>query len=373
MMILVVNLLGAPLHDPNLPGVFGGGEVDLYMMARLFARLGHEVHVLVRGLAGEAEREVEGIRLHALFPDGRAGRRPAQMLAGWRALSRLRPELLVAEIISDQSAVAGAWGRLHGVPLLYRAANQRDWLLVAEPGRYGWWERARFRLTLAGLHTYVAQTREQAEVIRRVVPEERLRVIPNFHLPQEQALPEFGRRSGILWVGHLTRVKQPRRVAELARRLPGIPFTVVAPTQAHAEEPGSREALALPNVTLLDSVPFREIQPLYNQARVLLNTSLSEGFPNTFIHAMHGGTPLAAVDVDPDRIFREGGCGIQEPDLARLAAGLERLHDDEALWRGYRSRVEAWREQRFAFAPVEAAYREILAAVEVGIRSTGSR
>lgn len=368
MRILVLNLLGAPLHDPALPGVFGGGEVDLYMMARLFARLGHEVHVLVRSLAGEAEREVEGVRLHALFPDGQAGRRPAQMVAGWRALSRLRPDLLVAEIISDQSAVAGAWGRLHGVPLLYRAANQRDWLLVAEPGRYGWWERTRFRLTLAGLHTYVAQTREQAEVIRRVVPEERLRIIPNFHLPQDQALPEFHQRQGILWVGHLTRVKQPRRVAGLARLLPHIPFTVVAPTQAHAEEPGSREELALPNVTLLDSVPFREIQPLYNQARVLLNTSLSEGFPNTFIHAMHGGTPLAAVDVDPDRIFSEGGCGVREPDLERLALELVRLHGDESHWRSVQEKVVAWREARFAFAPVEAAYREILATVETGIR-----
>jgi len=341
--------------------VFGGGEVDLYMLARLFQRFGHDVHVLVHHLGGEAARMVEGIQLHALWPDGRSPRSPLHVWDGWRALSRLRPELLVAEIISDQSAVAGAWGRLHGVPLLYRAANQRDWLLVAEPGRYGWWERARFRLTLAGIHTYVAQTREQAEVIRRVVPAERLRIIPNFHLPQEQALPEFGQRRGILWVGHLTRVKQPRRVAELARRLPRIPFTVVAPTQAHAEEPGSREALALPNVTLLDSVPFREIQPLYNQARVLLNTSLSEGFPNTFIHAMHGGTPLAAVDVDPDRIFSEGGCGVREPDLERLAGELTRLHDDEAVWNAVRARVEEWRAARFAFAPVEAAYREILA------------
>lgn len=361
MRILLINIYGAPLHDPALPGVFGGVEVDLYMLARLFQRLGHEVHVLVRSLAGETSREVEGLQLHALWPDGRAWRSPFHLWALGRRLGGLKPQLLVAELVSDYSAVAGWLARRRAIPLIYRAANKRDWLLVAEPGRYDWRERLRFRLTLAGTRFYVAQTEEQARVLARVLPARRLRIIPNFHLPQEESLPEFGQRSGILWVGHLTRVKQPLRVAALAKLLPDIPFQLIAPTAAETEEAGSREALrSLPNVRLLDSVPFARIQPCYNQARILLNTSLSEGFPNTFIHAMNGGTPLASVEVDPDGILSRAGCGPLEADLPRLALELRRLHDEEELWGATRQRLELYREEHFAFAPIEAAYRELL-------------
>ncbi len=364
MRICILNLLGAPLHDPALPGVFGGGEVDLYMLARLFQRFGHDVHVVVNTLGGERERTVEGIRLVALWPDGHAARSPFHLLAMERLLRQLAPDLFVAEMISDYSAVAGWLARRRRIPLLYRAANKRDWLLVAEPERYGWWERTRFRLTLAGTRIYVAQTEEQARVLRQVVPAERLHIIPNFHLPQDERLPDFCERRGILWVGHLTRVKQPQRLARLAELLPEIPFLVVAPTHAHNEEPGSRAALNLPNVRLLDSVPFRFIQRHYNEARILLNTSLSEGFPNTFIHAMNGGTPLAGVEVDPDGILARAGCGVLEGDLERLAERLRQLHDDEVCWYETQRRVLAYREAHFSFGPVEDAYRQILAELD---------
>jgi glycosyltransferase involved in cell wall biosynthesis len=361
LRILLINTYGAPLHDLTLPGVFGGVEVDLYMLARLFQRFGHDVHVLVQTLGGEESRETEGLHLHALWPDGRPWRSPFHLWRLARRLDGLGPQVLVSELVSDYSAVAGWLARRCGLPMIYRAANKRDWLLVAEPGRYNWKERLRFRLTLAGTSCYVAQTAEQAQVLGRVFPAERLRVIPNFHLPQDADLPDFGQRRGILWVGHLTRVKQPLRVARLAELLPEVPFLVIASTVPHSEEAGSRAALqALPNVTLLESVPFALIQRHYNQARILLNTSLSEGFPNTFIHAMNGGTPLASVEVDPDGILSLGGCGPLEGKLERLAEDLRRLHDDPAVWLATQERLLAYREEHFAFAPIEAAYREVL-------------
>ncbi len=368
MKILILNIDGAPLHDPSLPAVFGGAEVDLYLLANLFLELGHEVHVLVRRLEGKASRNIGGIRLHPLWPRGQAARSPFHFAAIYRRIAQIKPELLMCELISDFSAVAGLYARWSRTPMIYRAANKRDWLLVQDPGQYGWRDRLIFKATLAGLGHYVAQTEEQRSVLSTLLPEQRLRILPNFHPPQQVVIPEFGERRGILWVGHLTKVKQPMRLVELARLLPEIPFTVIAPTTASSEQTESREAIQrLENVHLVDSVPFHEIQACYNRARILLNTSLSEGFPNTFIHAMNGETPIAAVNINPDGFFDEGQSGgIREEQIPFLAEQLRRLHGDQDFWQRSREMLVAYRDKHFAYEPVRAGWERLLQEVRSG-------
>ena len=47
----------------------------------------------------------------------------------------------------------------------------------------------------------------------------------------------------------------------------------------------SRPLPALPNVTMLGPVRYRDTGALFDRARIFLNTSSIEGFPNTFLQA----------------------------------------------------------------------------------------
>ena len=68
-------------------------------------------------------------------------------------------------------------------------------------------------------------------------------------------------------------------------------------SQAFYERIRARAA-ALPNVELTGFLPLAQVEPWFDRARVLVNTSTYEGMPNTFLQAWARGVPtVATVDV----------------------------------------------------------------------------
>jgi len=59
-----------------------------------------------------------------------------------------------------------------------------------------------------------------------------------------------------------------------------------------------RSAAAAANVEFKGFLPLAEVEPWFDRAAVLVNTSLYEGMPNTFLQAWARGVPtVATVDV----------------------------------------------------------------------------
>lgn len=114
----------------------------------------------------------------------------------------------------------------------------------------------------------------------------------------------------ILWVGHSWTVKRPWVVLELARAFPNEHFTMVMPTV----EKGVAKAIAdgseqIRNLEILEFVEPNKIQSLYNRAKLVINTSVFEGFPNTLHQASIGRAPYISLSWDPDRYLEEKKIG----------------------------------------------------------------
>lgn len=92
------------------------------------------------------------------------------------------------------------------------------------------------------------------------------------------------------------------------------------------------EVAAQPNIRLIPGVPFHDITVLFEDAKVFVNTSHYEGFPNTFLQAAACGTPIVSWAVNPEGLLDRHGigyCAAQNPE--QFEADVRRLCETPAL------------------------------------------
>lgn len=136
----------------------------------------------------------------------------------------------------------------------------------------------------------------------------------------------------ILWVGKSDQIKRPELVLDLAEIFPQYPFTLIlnlSKNEIYAD--CISRAKTLPNVTILPYVPPDQIEKYFAEARLLVNTSQFEGFPNTFLQAAKYGVPIISLNVDPGGMLSQHGCGkFCEDNFEFLKNGLFELVTNKA-------------------------------------------
>ncbi|MGA1326391.1 MAG: glycosyltransferase family 4 protein [Rubrivivax sp.] len=314
----------------------GGEQVQHTLLARALARRGHEVSMVV-GDYGQADAaRVDGITLHKAHR--LRGGVPVlrffhpRLTGLWSALRRADADVYYLSCAGQQIAIAAAFARLHRRRLVFRIAHDRDCepdaLLV--PHRHDRWM---YGWGLRRADVVLAQSQQQA-----------VRLKANYGLDSQLAamlvdppgqVPSFeAREVDVLWVNNLRPFKRPDRLLTLARALPHLRFEMIGGTQSGHEAMYTQiqaEAQTLPNLRFLGPVPYHEVNGHYERARVFVNTSDSEGFPNSYLQAWRRGTPSVAF-FDPDAVIARHGLGAAVPDDDAMAAEVARLATQREPW-----------------------------------------
>jgi len=115
----------------------------------------------------------------------------------------------------------------------------------------------------------------------------------------------------LLWVSRCQQLKRPHLFLDLVEALPDARCTMICPGEdKELWDSVAERADKLPNLEFIEKVPYHEIQEYYDRAKVFVNTSTFEGFPNSFIQSGMGCTALLSLCIDPDGMIQEFGCGI---------------------------------------------------------------
>jgi glycosyltransferase involved in cell wall biosynthesis len=111
------------------------------------------------------------------------------------------------------------------------------------------------------------------------------------------------------------------------------------------------------NVRFHGHVPFQNVHGAFREARVFVNTSEIEGFPNTYLQAWAHGVPVIAF-FDPDGVIaREGlGMAVNSPD--EMVAAIRKLVSDPDYWSRMSDRCIKYIEHRFGEDQVLKPYTE---------------
>jgi glycosyltransferase involved in cell wall biosynthesis len=317
--------------DPAEKRVSGGAELQAALMARELARRGHDA-LLIGGDDGQNEaRVLEGVRARTggRFHTGNIADTLQALPVVFRILAQERP---------DYTFIYGwtawtfflLWPRLRGctrtgfVCMLDTEANgvfRREHRLSGTLFEWGM-RRADVRFAI---------TEYQRECFREAG------LAAGLYRPliMPRSTPLRGDKDiDLLWIARCRSIKRPHVFLDVAARLPQTRCVMVAPGEDRELFQAVRDrARSLSNVVFHESVPYREVQSLYDRARIFVNTSTWEGFANSFIQAGQGEAAILSLSVDTDGLLERLNAGAcAHDDLARLVAEAERLlHDPSAL------------------------------------------
>jgi glycosyltransferase involved in cell wall biosynthesis len=122
------------------------------------------------------------------------------------------------------------------------------------------------------------------------------------------------------------------------------------------------QAATIRNLSFHGRVPYHDMDAHYSGARVFVNTSDSEGFPNSYLQAWIRGTPVVAF-FDPDGLIRRERLGFAPDSLESMQERIEALVRDRTLWHEASARCRGYMEHRYGeeriLAPYLATFKEL--------------
>ncbi len=342
----------------------GGAEVQQSILARMLVQAGYRVSMICLDYGQAQAVEVDGVTVYKSHkPDGGV---PGLRFLHPRLTSTLQAMRLAdADIYYQRSsamltAVVAEFCRWHGKCSIYAGASDCDFVPGKQLIRFGR-DRWLFERGLLTVDKIIAQNVMQQQLCLQNYGREATLIPSCYELPTGV---RHGGGKHAVWVGVLRRDKRPELFLELARRLPLRRFVMIGgagvdPGDDSYFESMRRIAASLPNVEFTGFLPLAQVEPYFDQARVLVNTSVGEGMPNTFLQAWARGVPtVATVDTGSrlrgELVYRS----IQSTEEA--ACEVERLFSEDIYHRQLSSRCREYFVENHSTAGVLAHYERLL-------------
>ncbi len=309
-------------YASGAPWAVGGAELQQWLVARTLAAAGWSVAVGVRReLAPMERRTIGGIEFVGIG-------RGQIMLEWYRFLQATRPDWLYWRSADHMWGPSVEMAKLAGVRTIFSAASDRD----VQPRhaifrRHRWWP-----LYAWGLSRNDRIFVQHGGQLARLSPRRRSKayVVPNIAGEPVDAKPHSERAKYVAWVGELRQVKRPDLLIEIACKMPAVRFVVCGGINDYMSPPryGARmveQMQGVPNIDYLGPVAPAKARQCIADAAILLSTSDSEGFPNTFLEAWSSGTPVISLRADVESIIDRRGLGAVSGSVDGAVSSIQAL------------------------------------------------
>jgi len=360
MKICFVGLDNLPVLAPEYKQhPVGGASVQQTLLARALARRGHDVSMVVADLGQADDARWDAIRvLKAYRPD--AGLPLLRFIHPrwtelWSALRRADADLYYTSCAGMHVGLLALFCRRFHKRFVFRSASESDCdpsRLLVRFARDRWL----YAYGLRRAEAILVQSRSQAEALACNYGLA-ARVAGSF---VENSSSRAARDIDVLWISNIRQLKRPDRVLDLAAQMPHVRFHLVGGPLAGEEtlfHDVARAAAARPNVFFHGGASYWDANTLYLRARVLLNTSDVEGFPNSYLQAWIRGVPVVTL-IDPDGVIVREGLGVAARSMPQMLKAVSLLVTDAIAWKTASARCRAFMEREYGEDKVLPPYLE---------------
>jgi glycosyltransferase involved in cell wall biosynthesis len=187
--------------------------------------------------------------------------------------------------------------------------------------------------TIQNAEKIIVQNNYQKNLIKQVFLRDSSLIRNPVVLRKEKS--QLSKTIDAIWVGKSNDIKRPEFFIQLAKLNPDLSFTMIC--AINNSEIHNRIKNSLPaNLKFIEGLSLSETETLIQRSRILVSTSLFEGFPNTFLQAANYSIPVLSLLVDPDNYISKNNCGfVCSDDIDQLSDKLNILMRDEKLYKEF--------------------------------------
>jgi len=176
----------------------------------------------------------------------------------------------------------------------------------------------------------LSQTEYQRKLFKQNTDLESFVVNSSFKIEENELTKDFNKQNIILWVGNFRYVKNPAALEIILSTLILDNWRLVI--VGRINEYNHLLKYENDNIIFLKEIPFSDTYNWFEKAKILINTSKREGFPNTFIQAWLNNVWVLSLNVDPDKIISEKGFGDYfKNDLGKMIFKLQNYIDGDII------------------------------------------
>jgi len=317
----------------------GGAEYQADCFAEyLKEKKDYDVVYLARDISTSANtHNYEIIKIPTLFKSHRYGLF-WDGISLYKKLAEINPDVILQHIGCAYTGIASFYCKKHMKGMIWHIASDIDvekrkipFSLKKIPRIL---DNFMMQYGIKQSKSIIAQTSRQADLLKSNYNRDAEYVIPNFHPIHEGDLCKNSNLT-VLWVANIKKLKQPELFVRLANECEmheDIKFKLIGRNE---NTPWCDSILSdiakSKNIEYLGEMTNDQVNKEIEAAHILVNTSVYEGFPNTFIQAWMREVPTLSLNVDPDGVIQKHNIGLHAKNIENMRGFIVTMRNSNDL------------------------------------------
>ena len=261
----------------------------------------------------------------------------------------INPDLIYQRSGNAHTGIAASWSKKYGKKMVFGISSDNDCTtkgildlnknFLAYPSKI-----LNYYFSIYGIKKVdqiICQTYHQKKLLEKNFSIKAM-VIPNAHSvpigPFKKSYPLI-----VSWIANIKPLKKLEVFIKLAEKCKDLNVKFVYVGRMIS---GSYSKMLIektkksPDLKYLGEINFQNANELLSKSSLFINTSSTEGFPNTYIQAWMRETPVITLNCDPDNIIKTQKIGFHSSSFDQMVKDVRFLieNDDERIKMGNKAR-----------------------------------
>lgn len=319
-----ISLNSYPLFIKNSLKYFGGAELQISLIAKKLAQdKRFNISVVVADYDQKESMTKNGLTIHKGF--SKKFNYGINLIKFLHTLFKVEADIYIERTLNIKVGLVAMFCKLFHKKFVYMAAH--DWDFSPNCGNYlTGLAKYSFLFGIRNADLIICQTKYQQKILKENF--NKIGIIMGSIIAQKSF--KQIKKNIILWVGRADKWKRPEIFIKLAPVLPKEKLVMICRQGNDGKYYQKIKKLTKDNKNLkfIEAVSADEILSFFYQAKIFINTSTQEGFPNTFLQSGIGKTPIISLQVNPDNFINKYNCGVctngNFPKLIKACQNIKR-------------------------------------------------